>query len=89
MGDMTPLEFPCFLASVRNCLKWFSVSLPWGIDPARDAAVNPERLPKTIRSSNELPISRFRPCNPPDASPATNKFFTLVSEFASIFTPPF
>ena len=56
---------------------------------ARAAAVSPDRFPKTIRSSKELPINRLRPCRPPEASPATKRFFTFVSEFVSIFTPPF
>ena len=58
-------------------------------DFARAAAVKPARFPKTIRSKSEFPINRFRPCSPPEASPATNKFFTGVSLYSSIFTPPF
>ena len=50
----------------------------------------PERLPNTIKSSRELPINRFRPCRPPEASPATNKMFHVrLAVLTSIFTPPF
>ena len=51
------------------------------------AAVNPDRFPNTITSSSaNCPSTGFRPCKPPEASPATNRFFTFVSEFGSIFT---
>src|SRR5688500_15746252 len=89
IGDMTPLGFPCFLASVRNCCKCLSVSFPCFMDAVRAAAVRPDRLPNTMRSSSEFPINRLRPWRPPEASPATNRFFTSLSELVSIFTPPF
>src|SRR6185295_3187947 len=89
MGETTLLTLPCFLASVRNLFRCPSVNFPCGIAAARAADVNPDRFPKTIRSRSELPINRLRPCNPPEASPATKRFFTLVSELVSIFTPPF
>ncbi|NCC35973.1 MAG: hypothetical protein EOM24_28750, partial [Chloroflexia bacterium] len=34
------------------------------------AAAMPARRPKTLKSSSELPISRFLPCTPPITSPA-------------------
>ena len=36
---------------------------------AFSAAARPARRPKTVHSSSELPIIRFRPCVPPAISP--------------------
>ena len=51
---MTPLGLPCFLASVRKRSKCLRVSLPCFLEAAREAAVSPDRLPNTIRSSNRI-----------------------------------
>ena len=56
---------------------------------AAAAALIPALRPKTIISSNELPIRRFSPWIPPTASPATKRFSTSDIPLSAILIPPF
>src|SRR5205823_12913787 len=56
---------------------------------AFSAAAAPARRPKTVHSSSELPIIRFRPCAPPAISPQAKTPSSVVSPCSSMTRPPF
>src|SRR5207249_3327011 len=59
-----------------------------GTHAAFSAAAAPARRPKTVHSSSELPIIRFRPWVPPAISPQAKRPGTVVSERSSMTRPP-